>query len=267
MDLSDAHVLITGASRGIGAAMADEFAAAGARVSVAARTEDALKAVADRVGGTAFTVDLLDAEQVDGLIPRVEAEAGPIDVLVNNAGLEPSKWFHATAPGELRDILRVNLEASAVLTNLAVQSMLKRQRGHIVFVSSIASTAAFPGTATYGATKAAITHLGNSIRMELRATPLGVTVVSPGPVDNEMWHQLETAPGFGGLIHRLNMLRLIPTSSEEWVAQHTVDAVIGDHRHVRAPRRLAANHWLREFPTRVIEKVLIGVALGPNSER
>ena len=110
MNLHGAHVVITGGSRGIGAAMARSFAAEGARVSLVARSADALAQVAAEVRGSVFAVDLLDPQAVDSLVQRIEAEVGPIDILVNNAGLESSQWLALESPESIRDVVRLNLE-------------------------------------------------------------------------------------------------------------------------------------------------------------
>src|SRR5437764_14692949 len=88
MELRGKRVLVTGASRGIGQALAERFAAVGAQVALVARSEGAIKELADRLGGTAHPTDLGDRDQVTGLIDRVEADGGPVDVLVNNAGVD-----------------------------------------------------------------------------------------------------------------------------------------------------------------------------------
>src|SRR3982750_1556651 len=93
MDLAGKRVLITGASRGIGRAIAERFAGTGARVAVVARSEGPLKELADRLGGTAHPADLSDPEQLTGFIERVEADGGPVDVLVNNAGIDKAGSF------------------------------------------------------------------------------------------------------------------------------------------------------------------------------
>ena len=263
MDLKGAHVLITGASRGIGAAMAAEFAKAGSRVSLVARSEDALSAVAASTGGTAFTADLLDADTVDDLVRRVEAEAGPIDVLVNNAGLESSQWLAKETPSGIRDVVRLNMEAPVVLTSAVLPGMLERGRGSLVYVSSLAGTAGFPGMTVYAGTKGGVTNFAASVRVELRDTPLEVTLVAAGPVDTGMWDRLEEKSDFDPILKRMNALHLIPKKSPELLARRTVAAVKAGRRHVRVPRRLLATYWLGESPRRIAEWILAGVKFGP----
>ena len=264
MDLKDAHVLITGASRGIGAAMAKEFAAKGARVSVAARSTEALQVVAEPIGATVFTVDLADQDQTEALIGRVEAEAGPIDVLMSNAGVEETNHFHKVDLDTLRLVTRINLEAPIVLTRQVLPGMLERNRGHLSYTSSLAGTGGFPGLATYGATKAGLTNFVAALRLELRDTNIKTTVIAPGPIDTNMWDTVEERDATIPVIARLNALKLLPIKSPEYLAKRSVAAVRDGRRHVRTPRRLSTNFWLREAPGRLTEMLMAGVPVGPN---
>jgi uncharacterized protein len=263
MKLEGSHVLITGASRGIGEAMARHFASAGARVSVAARSIEALTSLARQINGTSFEVDLLDPAQVDGLIPEVERVAGPIDVLVNNAGLETTEWFHKESPQLVRDVVRLNLEAPIVLTRAVLPGMLERGRGHLVFTSSLAGTSGFPGLAAYSATKAGLNNFTATVRLELRDTAIRTTLVAPGPIDTRMWDALEDETHLAPMLRRLRRLQLIPKKSPDLIGRRTVDAVSHDRRHVRVPRRLSATFWLGESPRRLTEVLLSGVPFVP----
>ncbi len=262
MQLNDAHVFITGGSRGIGEAMARRFAAGGARVSLAARSAEALGAVAADLDGWSFPTDLFDDTAVDGLIERVEAEAGPIDVLVNNAGLETSTWFHQVDPATIRNLNRLNLEVPMLLTRQVLPGMLARGRGHLVYTSSLAGASSFPGLAAYCGTKAGLTNFASTVRAELRDHPVGVTIVAPGPVDTQMWDTIEEESDMAPVLERLRKLQLIPTAKPEKIAKRTVAAVEKDRRHVRSPRRLSTTFWLNESPRRLIEGILSGVPLG-----
>lgn len=265
MDLNDAHVLITGASRGIGAAMAKQFAAAGARVSVAARSTEALNAVAEPIGASVFTVDLFDEEQTDSLIGRVEAEAGPIDVLMSNAGVEETDHFHRVDVDTLRRVTRINLEAPIVLTRHVLPGMLARNQGHLSYTSSLAGTGGFPALATYGATKAGLSNFAAALRMELRDTAITTTVIAPGPVSTDMWGVVEHQEAAAPIVRRLSSLQLLPVKTPEYVAKRSVAAVKSGRRHVRTPRRLSTNFWLREVPSRLTEVIMTGVDVGPKA--
>ncbi len=263
MQIEGAHVLITGGSRGIGAAMAAAFAKAGATVSIAARTTAALDAVAEPIGATPFTADLSDAAETEALIPRVEAEVGPIDILMNNAGIETTDHLHKIDVETLRNVSRVNLEAPMVLTRLVLPGMLERNHGHLGYTSSLAATAGFPGLAAYGATKAGLSNFVSAIRLELRDTAIHTTVIAPGPVDTQMWTQLEDDGNIDPVITRLSRLQLLPKKSPEWLAGRAVAAVAANTRHVRTPRRLSTNFWFREAPARITEWAMTGVEVGP----
>lgn len=265
MELQGSHVLVTGASRGIGEAMARRFAAAGARVSLAARTLPALSALAGELGGAAFDVDLLDPAAVDGLIQRVERDAGPIDVLVNNAGVETSQWLHLDEPQHLRDAIALNLEAPVMLTRAVLPGMLERGRGSLVYTSSLAGTAGFPGLSVYAATKAGVNNFVASLRLELRDSPVHLTLVAAGPVDTRMWDTLEDQTDFDPMLRRLNLLHLIPKKSPDLLAKRTVRAVQRDRRHVRVPRRQSLTYWLGESPRRITELALTKVPFVPSN--
>lgn len=267
MDLDGAHVLVTGASRGIGAALAREYARRGATVSMAARSADLLEQLAEEIGGHAVVCDLLDPLQVDGLIERVTADVGPVDVLVNNAGLETIQTFHTSEVSDIRDVVQLNLEVPIVLTRLVLATMLERRRGHLVYLSSLAATGGFPGLTVYSGTKAGVNNFVAALRMELRDTPISTTIVAPGPVDTEMWDRIEESKEYAALIARLRLLQLIPKVSPETVARRTVDATLSERRHVRMPARLLATHLLREAPTRLTEVLTKGVVVGPHIDR
>lgn len=265
MELEGKHVVVTGSSRGIGAALARRFAAVGARVSLVARDQARLDAVAGEVSGRAFSCDLAEGDQVDGLIERIEGEAGPIDVLANNAGLATTAWLVDLDPDEIRSVARVNLEAPMVLTNRVLPGMIERGSGHLVYLSSLAGTAGFPGLATYGSTKAGIFNFVNALRLELKGTGIGTTVVAPGPIETEMWDQLEDEEGIAPTIRRFRRLQLIPQKSPEWLAAKAVEAVAEGRANVWTPRRLAANFWLTHAPARLNALVLRDVPTGPRA--
>lgn len=262
MDLKNRHVVITGGSRGIGAAMAHSFAAEGARVTVVARSVDSLAAVAAAIGGNPVVADLSDDAVVDGLIVDIESRFGPIDVLVNNAGLETTVPFAVEDERAVRAVSRLNLEVPMMLTRHVLPRMLDRGVGHLVFVSSLAGTAGFPGMAVYGATKAGVLNFVNSLRWELDETLVNVTVLSPGPVDTQMWDQVEQSPpSVARVVRRFQMLRLIPTEKPDSIARRTVNAVKKNKPHVRDPRRLSINFWLNAAPTRISRLAALGLRI------
>src|SRR5437764_4636305 len=125
MELAGRRVLITGASRGIGRALAEQFAGAGARVALVARSEAPLKELADRLGGTAHPCDLGDPDQLTGFIDRVEAEGGPIDVLVNNAGVDKAGFIQELSAADVETLFRLNVIAPVELCRQVIPRMLE----------------------------------------------------------------------------------------------------------------------------------------------
>ena len=252
-------MLITGASRGIGERMAEEFAAAGARVALVARTEPALKELAGRVNGTAHVADLADPEQVRGLIARVEADGGPIDVLVNNAAIEHAGAFLDVAPTQLESQLYLNLTAPMELCQQVIPGMLQRGGGTIVNVSSLGGTNAVPGVASYSASKAGLSHFTATLRAEFKGKPLKTTLVELGPVGTQMMQNLYDYAPSNRAVQRIRRLGLIKEVSAEHVARNVVTAVQRDRRHVRMPKRGALYPMLVEAPRRITEILLTGV--------
>jgi uncharacterized protein len=259
MLLEGANVLITGASRGIGESLARAFAKEGSKVVIAARSEAPLAALAKEIGADYLVVDLTKDDDVTSLIGRAEAINGGIDVLVNNAGVETVSGLTEQSIDTLRTVARVNFEAPVLLTRDVLPGMHQRGRGHLV----LAGTAGFPGMATYAGTKAGLTNFAASMRLELNDTNIGTTIVAPGPVDTRMWAEIEHESYNDEMLARFNRLHLIPKLSPDKLAARTIKAVLNDRRHVRHPRRLAANFWLNEAPRRLSESLMTGIKFRP----
>ncbi|MER7363418.1 SDR family NAD(P)-dependent oxidoreductase [Nonomuraea wenchangensis] len=178
MRLADAHVLITGASSGIGAATAHALAGTGARLTLAGRDRERLAAVAAATGGNMVVCDV--ATEAGELATR----AGHVDVLVNNAGVGWAGSFVEMPAGSAERLLAVNLAAPIALTRLLLPGMLTAGRGHVVFVASIAGAVGVAREAVYSATKAGLMVFAEGLRHELHHAPgVGVSVLLPGVVD------------------------------------------------------------------------------------
>jgi short-subunit dehydrogenase len=260
MELRGKRVLITGASRGIGEALARRFAAVGANVALVARSADAIEKLAADLGGTAHPADLADPVQVATLINHVEDEAGPVDVLVNNAGIAPTSgavqdWTRE----ELEQIYRVNLVSPAELCRQAIPRMVRRGGGHIVNVSSLAGTAVFPGLTGYSSTKAGLTQFTAGLRADLKKLPIGTTVVELGPIPTDMLDGVDDYKPTADSFRRLYRMQLLKDVSKETVADDVVQAVEKGRRHVRHPKRAVVFPLLAEAPRRTVEILLTGV--------
>jgi NADP-dependent 3-hydroxy acid dehydrogenase YdfG len=199
--LSGRTALVTGASRGIGAAVARRLAAEGARVALLARSEEALRALARELGHGAIAIpcDLRETNAPDVVAAALaEVMAGPPDLIVNNAGAFFIAPAHETAVSAFRDILEVNLVGPFGLVRRFLPGMRARASGHVVTIGSIADRTTFAGNAAYAASKYGLRALHEVLRAELRGTGVRVTLVSPGPVDTELWDPIDPdhQPGF-----------------------------------------------------------------------
>lgn len=264
MKLQGKHIVVTGGSRGIGEQIARQCSDRGAKVTLVARNHDALVRVSDSIGGNFYVADLSDDAQVDDLIQTLESQFGSIDVLVNNAGLETSTPFAVEDEREIRTVSRVNLEVPMLLTRRVLPQMLARNSGHIVFVSSLAGTAGFPGMAVYGATKAGILNFVNALARELKSTNVNITTLSPGPVATDMWNEIETRKSsVQKIVKRYKRLQLIPIADPVKIARRTVDAIESSKPFVRDPKRLSINFWLNHAPTRIANLASAGIKFDP----
>lgn len=194
--------LVTGASRGIGLAVADELRAAGAHVVRLARS------LSDGSGDrqTDFRCDVSDAGQVERVVTRVLTELRVPDIVVNNAGIFFIKALGDTTLDDFTRAVSVNLVGPFLVARALVPHLVSRGSGHLVTIGSIADRVAFTGSAAYGATKFGVRGMHESIAAELGTTGVRTTLVSPGPVDTEIWDPIDpdTKPGF---TKRKDMLR------------------------------------------------------------
>lgn len=189
----DRVAIVTGASSGIGQAVASLLAAAGMRVVMAARRADRLNALCEQMraeGRVAMAVatDVRDESQVASLFRRARETWGGVDVLINNAGLGHSAPLMTGATELWREMVEVNLLGLCMCTREAVQDMQRRgSAGHIIHISSMAAHRVPPGSGVYAATKYGVRALTEALRQELREahSPIRVTAISPGFVETE----------------------------------------------------------------------------------
>ncbi|ORB31381.1 SDR family NAD(P)-dependent oxidoreductase [Mycolicibacterium parafortuitum] len=186
--------VVTGASSGIGADLARELAARGHGVTLVARREDRLRALADELSSSVrvevIACDVGDADARAGLFPEVERRGLTVDILVNNAGIGTIGFVAESTPEAEIAQVRVNVEAVIDLTTRAVIQMVPRGSGAILNVGSTAGFQPFPGQSGYAGTKAFVRTYTDGLRGELAGTGVTVTALHPGPVRTEF---LETA--------------------------------------------------------------------------
>jgi NADP-dependent 3-hydroxy acid dehydrogenase YdfG len=188
--LEGATAVVTGASRGIGEAVARALAAAGAHVALVARGRERLGVLAAEIGGGAFAVpcDVADAAAVRAAAGAIAAKySTPVRILVNNAGLFKVGAAQELSADDLRSMIDLNLVAPFTLIREFLPAMLASKRGHIVTIGSVADRAAFPGNAGYSASKFGARAVHEVLRAETKGTGVRATLVSPSATDTAIW--------------------------------------------------------------------------------
>ncbi|HEY4043825.1 MAG TPA: 3-oxoacyl-[acyl-carrier-protein] reductase [Rhodopila sp.] len=180
--------LVTGASGGIGAAIAHALHAQGAKVALSGTRRDALEALAIRLGDRAHVcpADLRDASEPDALIETAEKATGPLHILVNNAGMTRDMLALRMSDQDWQGVVDVDLSAPFRLTRAALRGMVRRRSGRIINVSSIVAATGNPGQANYAAAKAGLVGMSKALAHEVASRGITVNVVSPGFVVTPM---------------------------------------------------------------------------------
>lgn len=219
-------ILVTGGARGIGLAISEAAARAGAKVAVADIDASAAIGTAARLGADCrgYRLDVTDEAEFDEVLDRVEEEMGPLEVLVNNAGIAEAAPRVGDQPREMVDrIIDVNLNGVINGTLSALKRMEPRGRGQIVNVASQAGRIATPALAAYTASKFGVVGFTDTVRFEYRGSGICVTCVMPGPVDTGMMAGTRKVP----------LIRLV---KPEDVARETIAAIENRREDVFVPR-------------------------------
>jgi short-subunit dehydrogenase len=194
MELNGTVGILTGASRGIGLYLAEALAKKGVNLALAARSAEDLALTQKKLepyGVRTITVptDITDRAALQNLVDRTTSELGPIDLLVNNAGIEKYRPFHEYDPDYMESVYETNLIAPAHLTRMALPGMVERRKGHVVNIASVAGKTAVPFNAIYSSSKHGLVGFSWSVREEVKPYGVGVSVVCPGFVsDAGMYH-------------------------------------------------------------------------------
>ena len=218
MNLGGRTALVTGASGGLGQAIARALARRGASVVLTARRAEVLEPLAAELGGRAVATDLSDR----GSLERLVADAGPVDVLVANAGIPGSGTLDSFSVEEIDRALDVNLRAPILLARLLAEGMAARGGGHMVFMSSLNGKSAPPGTPIYAATKFGLRGFAQSLRQDLEPLGIGVSAIFPGFIRD------------AGLFHDagVKLPAYVRTSAPEDVGRAVVDAIEKDRAEI-----------------------------------
>ena len=223
-------VAITGGARGIGRATAAALLAQGARVAIGDLDGELTRTVAEELGAGAvgLSLDVTSRESFSAFLDRTTAALGPLDVLINNAGIAPTGEFAHEPDAVTARVLEVNLSGTILGCKLALERMLPREGGQIVNVASALARTPAPGIASYSASKAAIVGLTEALRIELRGTGVGLHLILPSLIGTDM------AAGVRGL-------RGIRVGTAEDVAAAIVNVLQTGRREAYVPRQLG---WL-----------------------
>jgi NAD(P)-dependent dehydrogenase (short-subunit alcohol dehydrogenase family) len=249
--LSGQSVAVTGAGHGIGRAIAEHFAREGARVTIGDLDVAAAEAVAASIGERAFALplDVTDREAFAAFLESAAERHGPLDVLVNNAGIDWIGPFHEEPDEVTRREVEVNLVATIYGTRIAIRRMLPRGRGHIVNVASGVGRVPLPGSAVYSATKHGVVGLTESLRLEYHGTGLRFSVIQPAQVDTAMLDG-QARP------------KLLPVVTPDDVAAAVVRAVREDRFEVWVPASQAITAKVTAvLPRRARERIMRALGL------
>lgn len=229
--------LVTGASRGIGAAVARRLASSGARVALLARSTDALAALVEEIGdgAVALVCDVRDTVALGRVLESLPERLGGMPgIVVNNAGAFFIAPARDTSVAAFTETLAVNLTAPFAVVRALLPAMSASHAGHVVTIGSIADRMAFPGNAAYAASKYGLRALHEVLRAELKASGVRVSLVSPGPVDTDLWNAIDP-DGQPGFTPRSAMLS--PESVAEavhWVVTAPADVNVDELRLSRS---------------------------------
>jgi 3-oxoacyl-[acyl-carrier protein] reductase len=191
-DLSGKRALVTGASGGIGRAIATTLAAAGAEVALSGTRVSALEETADAITGKTHILpcNLSDLSAVDGLAPAAESAMGGLDILVNNAGITRDNIFMRMKDEEWDAVIAVNLTAAFRLSRSVLKGMMKQRFGRIVGITSVVGISGNPGQGNYAASKAGLIGMSKSLAQEVASRNITVNTVAPGFIASAMTDDL-----------------------------------------------------------------------------
>lgn len=255
--LNGQTVLITGASSGIGAATAIEFAKYGAKVLLVARNKENLKKVRNAIidsGGSAdfFAADISDFKQVQQLADKVKKEVGIPDIILNNAGQGIWKFIDETDYEEVSEMMAVPYFAAFYITKAFLPGMIERNSGHIINMTSYAGFIAFSGATAYIAARTAMIGFHNALTADLYKTNIKTSLAYFAKVESDYWNNNP------GSEERLpTSQRLIPAIKPEKAAKAIVNGVLKNRRLIRTPFMIYVMDFLLRYFPRISRLIIL----------
>ena len=229
--------LVTGASRGIGRAIAEKLIACGATVIGTATSENGAKAISEYLGnkGKGFVLNVTETDSIEKFLADVRAEFGEIDILVNNAGITRDNLLMRMKDDEWQDIIDTNLSSVFRLSKAVMRAMMKKHYGRIITIGSVVGTMGNAGQANYAAAKAGVIGFSKSLAREVASRGITVNVVAPGFIETDMTRAL-TEDQRAGILSQVPANRLGDAkeiaSAVAFLASDEAGYITGETLHV-----------------------------------
>ena len=245
------HYLITGASSGLGEAMARRLATKGHHVTLVARRQERLEALAASLPAQSLVcpADLTDLDRCAAVVEQAVAAHGPIDVLINNAGIQYVEPTVGVSPERGERLMTVNVLAPMRLIHHVLPSMIERKQGCIVNIASLAGMIFTPGMTHYNASKAALAAASESLRVEVAGEGVHVLTVYPGPVHSEMEAAAKQA------FEQNSTIDVLPTGTPEGLADRVAKAIDRKSPRVIYPAAYTASRYTRVFSQWITDRL------------
>lgn len=252
--INNKHIVITGASSGIGKQMAMMVAMRGGNVSLIARSTEKLIALRDQLkeeynaNVDSYTLDISDLEEVSNVFNKIIKTKGPVDVLINNAGFG---IFDSAQDVDLREVERmfsVNVVGLIACTKMVLPNMINNNTGHIINIASLAGKVATPKSTVYSATKHAVLGFTNGLRMELSDTHINVTLVNPGPIQTNFFNIADPNGSYQSNIKKYIL-------KPEKVSEQIINVIGTKKREINLPWSMAFGAKLYQWFPNLSERV------------